>query len=352
MRILIADDDDIQLEMLSDLLGRTGDDVVLAHDGTEAIARYHSECPQMVILDWEMPGLDGLEVCRRIRADHGRGYVYVVLLTARQGHQDVIDGLSAGADDFLAKAFDVGELKVRLNAGRRILSLETRHVAIFALAKLADSRDPETGLHLERMREFSHALARGVAGRDCMRGKLPADFAEMVYLTSPLHDIGKVGIPDCVLLKPGRLTDEEFEIMKRHTTIGGDTLGAAVNQYPGIEYLRMAQDIALGHHERLDGTGYPKGLSGESIPLPARIVALADVYDALTSKRVYKSAYSHDIAKRIIMEGSGRHFDPVVVEAFSECEEEFIAIKERFAEDVNAEQSRGRASAPPAVVPD
>jgi putative two-component system response regulator len=339
VRILIADDDEIQLDLLTAHLEGDGDEIMQAHNGEEAYRLYQEWQPQMAILDWVMPGMDGVEVCRRIRRHSGMSYVYIMLVTARRDSQDVIDGLSSGADDFLPKPYDPGELKVRMNAGRRILSMETRHVAIFALAKLADSRDPETGLHLERMREFARVLAREVARQEDRRDRLPPDFVDIIYLTSPLHDIGKVGIPDCVLLKPGRLTDEEFVIMKRHTTIGGETLGAAVSAYPGIEYLRTARDIAIGHHERFDGTGYPNGLKKEEIPLAARIVALADVYDALTCKRVYKSAYTHDIAKRMIMEGSGKQFDPRVVEAFLSCEQDFVDIKERFSEEMLEEHA-------------
>jgi putative two-component system response regulator len=216
---------------------------------------------------------------------------------------------------------------MRVRTGERILSLETRDVAIFAMAKLAESRDPETGEHLERMRYYSRILAEHlVATRpDC--AELRAEFTHLVYLTSPLHDIGKVGIPDSVLLKPGRLSDREFAIMKTHTTIGAETLDAAVRQYPGVAYLHFARNIALTHHERFDGSGYPSGLAGMDIPLCGRIVALADVYDALTSKRVYKPAFAHDIAHSMILDEAGRHFDPDVVNAFAENEDKFRSVR-------------------------
>jgi putative two-component system response regulator len=157
-------------------------------------------------------------------------------------------------------------------------------------------------------------------------------FIENIFLTSPLHDIGKIGIPDSILLKPGRLDDEEFNIMKTHTLYGYKTLNTAAQRDTRADYLKMSADIALSHHEKYDGSGYPNGLQGEEIPLSARIVALADVYDALVSKRVYKNAYNHNIAKSIILEGRGRHFDPMVVDAFLECEEQFIEINQRFVE--------------------
>ena len=160
------------------------------------------------------------------------------------------------------------------------------------------------------MRSYSRVLAQHLAGEEKHRGEITPEFAHLIYLTSPLHDIGKVGIPDCALLKPGRLSDREFEIMKTHTTLGAQTLDAALRQFPEVKFLRMGRDIAATHHERYDGTGYPKGLGGENIPLCGRIVAFADVYDALTSKRVYKAAYAHDVAKPMLVEESGAHFDP------------------------------------------
>jgi putative two-component system response regulator len=212
------------------------------------------------------------------------------------------------------------------------LSLETRDVAIFATAKLAESRDPETGGHLERIRSYSTVIAQTLMQRKSFSGEVDADYVRMIYLTSPLHDIGKVGIPDSVLLKPGRLSDREFEIMKTHTTIGADTLSAAVREYPGVAYLRMARDIALTHHEQYDGSGYPQGLRTSDIPLCGRIVALADVYDALTSRRVYKDAFAHDVAQSIILGESGKHFDPEIVEAMMLNEDKFIAIRGNFVE--------------------
>lgn len=153
-----------------------------------------------------------------------------------------------------------------------------------------------------------------------------------MYLTSPLHDIGKVGIPDSVLLKPGRLNDIEFDIMKTHTTLGAQTLDAAIRQFPGAKFLEMARDIALTHHERWSGGGYPNGLRGEEIPLAGRIMAIADVYDALTSKRVYKPAFTHEVAKSMIVQDSGKHFDPSLVEAFLACEAQFIKVRECYEE--------------------
>ena len=226
----------------------------------------------------------------------------------------------------MVKPFDPPELAVRIRTAERILSLETRDITIFALAKLAESRDSDTGAHLERVRNYSRLLAQWLHDEGRFKDQVDSDFVRLIYLTSPLHDIGKVGIPDSVLLKPGPLTDSEYELMKTHARIGADTLDSALAQYPHARFLHLARDIALTHHEHYDGRGYPQGLKGHAIPLCGRIVALADVYDALTTERVYKPALPHDVARQIIVDQSGRQFDPEVVEAFMACDSHFEAI--------------------------
>jgi len=332
MRVLIVDDDDIALELLENTLTEAGHEVEIAHNGIEAFELARTGEFRMVISDWEMPEMDGLELCRRIRGRHYCGYTYVILLTSHNSKECVVRGLDAGADDFIAKPFHPAELLVRLRAGERLLSLESRNLMIFSLAKLAESRDPETGAHLERIREYCKLITLAVSRKGEFERVVDGDYVHSIYLTSPLHDIGKVGIPDSVLLKPGRLTNAEFEVMKTHTTIGAETLDAALEHQPDAEFLKMARDIALTHHERYDGSGYPQGLSGREIPLCGRIVALADVYDALRTKRVYKDAFTHDVARCIIVGGSGVHFDPAIVDTFIEHEQDFIAIHDRFAE--------------------
>src|SRR6185295_17304321 len=210
-------------------------------------------------------------------------------------------------------------------------SLITRDVTIFALAKLAESRDPDTGAHLERVRQYSRLLAEHLRHLPEFEDEVDEEFVRNIFLTSPLHDIGKVGVPDAVLLKPARLSDREFEIMKGHTIIGAETLDAVLKFSPGTEFLKMARDIALTHHEQWSGGGYPHGLKGLDIPLAGRIVALADVYDALTSKRVYKDAYPHEVARGIIVEGAGAHGDPDLVDAFFELQPQFEAVRDRHA---------------------
>lgn len=332
MRIIVADDDRFALETLADTLRADGHEVIKAHDGLEALAAVREDRSRMVISDWIMPGMDGVELCRAIRTEDLPGYVYVILLTSHHATADIVTGLTAGADDYLGKPFHPEELKARVRAADRVLSLETRDVAIFAMAKLAESRDPETGMHLERIRSYSRILTEDLARQNALGDVAAGEYVRLIHLTSPLHDIGKVGIPDSVLLKPGRLSDREFEIMKTHTTIGADTLQAAMGKFPGVRYLTMARDIALTHHERYDGTGYPHGRSGDDIPLCGRIVALADVYDALTSRRTYKDAFTHDVARTMIIDERGSHFDPLIVDAFERCEALFIETRRRFQE--------------------
>lgn len=333
MRVLIADDDEIALELLEHTLLQAGHEVVKVNNGRAALEQIRTGEFRMLISDWEMPEMDGIELCKRVRERHYGGYTYVILVTSNDGCDNVVAGLEAGADDFLSKPFQPSELCVRLRAGERLLSLESRNLMIFALAKLAESRDPETGAHLERMREYCKLIAETLSHKPEHEHIVDGEYVQSIYLTSPLHDIGKVGIPDSVLLKPGRLTPEEFDVMKTHTTIGAETLSAAMEQNPDAEFLRMARDIALTHHEKVDGSGYPNGLSQRSIPLCGRIVALADVYDALRAKRVYKEAFTHEVARSIILEGCGSHFDPAIVECFLEREAEFIDIHNCFLDD-------------------
>jgi putative two-component system response regulator len=331
MRILVVDDDDISVELITHALEQAGHEVVAARNGEKAASILFSRSFRMVITDWMMPGMNGLELCKWIRSRNFRQYVFIIMLTQRNDTADIIEGLEAGADEFLQKPIDPTELGLRVKIGERILSAEYHQVAVFALAKLAESRDPETGLHLDRIMEYSRILAVALSRHKKFAAILSCEDIENIYFTSILHDIGKVGIPDAILLKPGPLDAAEFETMKAHTIIGGKTLGQALAQYPEAPFLEVARNIAFWHHEKYDGTGYPHGLSGDDIPLCARIVALADVYDALTSKRPYKKAFSHEAAREIIVEKSGGHFDPDVVDAFKEADAAFADVSTRLA---------------------
>ncbi|MEX0725696.1 MAG: HD domain-containing phosphohydrolase [Planctomycetaceae bacterium] len=339
MDVLVIDDESISRLTIAHALRSAGYRVTESANGEDGLERIRRDNFQLVVCDWNMPGLNGLELCRAIRSHDIRHYVYILMVTSHAGSEDTLEGLSAGADDYLVKPFNPAELILRINTGRRIIRAESRDITIFALAKLAESRDPETGAHLERVRNYCRLLAESMQFRADADETIDGDFIRLIYETSPLHDIGKVAIPDSILLKPGRLTKDEFDIMKTHTLHGAQTLAAAMAQFPNADFLRMAHSIALCHHEKYDGSGYPRGLAGEEIPLCGRIVALADVYDALTSKRVYKEAMSHEKAKSIIVSDSGTHFDPQVVDAFLRMEDAFLEISRRYAEDIISEPS-------------
>jgi putative two-component system response regulator len=333
MRALIVDDDEISLEILENVLSEMGYDVVRATNGKEALAQLRKDPIHLVITDWEMPEMNGLELCRAIRGDDFEGYVFIIMLTSRDGGQQKIDGIHCGADAFLVKPLNPEELLVSLKTAERILSLETRDLAMFALAKLSESRDPETGAHIERVQSYARLLAQHLSTTDRYYDVIDTEFVRLIYQTSPLHDIGKVGIPDSVLLKPGKLDGTEMSVMRTHAELGAQTLEASLQRFPNVRFLQMARDIAMSHHEHWNGKGYPKGLVADQIPLAARIVALADVYDALTSRRVYRDALTHSQAKALIVQERGTQFDPDVIDAFLQTESRFVSIHERFKDD-------------------
>jgi putative two-component system response regulator len=332
MRALIVDDDPVALALIQNILTDAGYVVDVACNGKQGVEMLRSRGARLLITDWEMPEMNGIELCRMIRAEDFAGYVYIIMITSKDQPQQKIAGLYAGADNFIAKPVNPAELQVCLKTAERILSLETRDLAMFALAKLAESRDPETGSHIERVQSYSRLLAQHLSTTDKYRGVIDPEYVGLIYQTSPLHDIGKVGVPDPVLLKPGKLNGDEMAIMRTHTQLGAQTLEAALQRFPGARFLETARDIAATHHEKFDGSGYPRGLAGDQIPLCGRIVALADVYDALTSRRVYKRPISHEQAREIIVAESGAHFDPAIVDAFLATEEHFLAIKTRLGD--------------------
>jgi putative two-component system response regulator len=352
--ILIADDIPANRHILSQFLEEMGYSVIQASDGREALDRVMREKPDIVLLDIAMPEMDGIEVCRVIKSNPLTKIIPVVIITAHGDDEHHLKALDAGADDFLTKPYNIHFLKARLKSLLALklmndaslgyqetlkrMNLElmeklisTQDITIVALAKLAEFRDPETGEHLERMREYTRLIAHKLRELPKYHHYISDRYIENLYKSSPLHDIGKVGIRDDILLKPGRLSLDEFELMKLHTTIGGDALATAT-QFSGLDrsFLDMGKEIAYSHHEKWNGMGYPKGLHGEQIPLSARILAIADVYDALTSKRVYKEAFSHEQAHRIIVDECEAHFDPDVLNAFLALEEQFIDVRKRF----------------------
>ncbi len=329
-RILVADDDIVQRALLRMILEGEGYGITEVENGREAFEML-SEDPDLkfLITDLNMPLVDGFELIRNIRNKEVR-YTYIIVLSASDGRDSLLKALSLGADDYLQKPVHPEELMLRLKAGERLLKLESHEELIFAMAKLAEYRSPETGYHLERVLHYTRALGRDLA-RNCPELRITAQEAEEIARLSPLHDIGKVAISDSILKKTGALTKEEYELMKGHTTAGGNLI-KEIYEKTGSPYLRLAYEIVLYHHERWDGSGYPRGLAGEEIPLSARIVALADVYDAISSKRCYKAAQSHNRVRASIMEQEGEHFDPRVVAAFLRQEDMFVSIQERFQE--------------------
>ncbi|MEK6799600.1 MAG: HD domain-containing phosphohydrolase [Planctomycetota bacterium] len=350
-RILIVDNDELPREILWKLL-QPHYTLALAGSGQEAIAVMRDFAPDLVLLDLVMPDLDGYEVCRRIKQSPDGELTQVIFVSGHGETEHRLKGYEVGADDYVVKPFDGDELLAKIRVQVRLRDammgmavmkaeleihnarledlvlqrtaaiVETQDVAVFALAKLAESRDHETGEHLERIRHVCRLLAERLRADSSYAGVIDSRFVSDLHRASPLHDIGKVGIPDAILLKPGKLTDAEFRIMKTHTIIGANALESARRHAPSGTFLGMAAEIARSHHERFDGSGYPAGLRGEDIPLSARIVGLADVYDALTHQRVYKPAYPPEVAKAMIEAETGKHFDPVVARAFVDCFDE------------------------------
>jgi len=329
MSVLLVDDDPAQLLLLKMLVEQQGYGVLSATNGREALDLLLREPDiRLLVTDLDMPIMDGYELIRRLR-EHQVRYVYVIVLTSSDDKQAVVDALNLGADDFLTKPARHEELRLRIESGVRLLRLESQHELIFSMAKLAEYRSEETGFHLERVQCYSGLLARDLAEHCPAYGLTIAQAEEIVQVT-PLHDIGKVAIPDHILHKPGPLTDEEFAVMKTHAAIGGRML-LDIHDKTGSHYLKTAANIAMYHHERFNGRGYPEGLKGEAIPLCARIMALADIYDAMTSKRCYKEASSHEHVREVILRERGEHLDPEVVDAFLRQENEWLTVYERYA---------------------
>jgi cyclic di-GMP phosphodiesterase len=349
--ILVVDDDQGVRTLLARLLAKRGFACRSAADGDQALA-IASRDPglRVVLLDIGLPGQSGLEVLRQLKSLDR--WVEVVMVSG-SGELDLVRRcLREGAYDYLPKpvraeelyqtvsrALERGTLVEQNDNYRRHLEemvarqteevRKARDVALFTLAKLAESRDPDVGRHLERIAEYSRQLAR-LLRQGHYEARLAADFDEQLFRSSPLHDVGKVAIPDSILLKPGPLTADEQAVMRTHATVGGDSLRTVIREAGGSGLLEMGMAIAYQHHERWDGGGYPAGLAGEEISLAARIVALVDAYDALTSRRPYKPAFDHDTAVERIRVDRGLHFDPVIADAFLEHHRHFQQIRSCF----------------------
>ena len=330
-RVLIVEDDDYSAMAIMDVLEDANYEVTVAANGTEALeCLAEQDCP-IVVSDWNMPSMNGLDLCRAIREQDARDYTYFIMLTCRDDPQDIVDGLAAGADDFVTKPWSSKELRHRVDAGNRIVSRESYELTVVALMKVVELRSTETGAHLQRVQYYTAALAAEMSRMPQFAGELDERTISLIRQASPLHDIGKVAISDLILNKPCSLNPSEREHMHDHTTIGAETLEDALISFPrAMPFMQMACDIAQFHHEKFDGTGYPLGLAGREIPLCGRIVAVCDVYDALTSRRVYKKAYSHEIARNYITAESGRSFDPAIVRAFLNVHHCFQNIRKRL----------------------
>jgi len=351
-RILIVGDRPENVDILRRLL-RKDYEIHAAATCEETRLKITAYQPQLVLIDIAAPSMDGCVACRRIKSSPIGQLVQVILVSDKGSAAERVRGYEAMADDYLVKPFTHDELlsKVRVHvrlantqvqlmiANERLelhaMNLErlvsdrtgqlmaTQDMAVFAMAELADSRDPETGEHLQRIRYYAQAVAEELGNHGPYQHLIDEPFLKDLYRSSPLHDIGKVAVPDNILRKPGRLTPDEFEVMKKHVVVGALTLERACDFVGQGTFMDMAANIARYHHERFDGTGYCAGLRGEEIPLAARIVALVDVYDALTSRRVYKPAYEPEFAKELILREVGKQFDPVVVDAFLRRFEDF-----------------------------
>ena len=347
--ILIVDDNPENLHLLANALLSEGYLVRAAPNGEMAITMAMNETPDLVIMDINMPDMDGYQVCDHFKAQPTLKSVPIIFLSAMQDTDAKVLALNHGGVDYATKPFIFEELLARVSTHIELHQLqqdlelrnESLNQTIFAqqqeisaaqlstivaLAKLAESRDDDTGLHIDRVGSFSRRLAQAAQNHSNRNAELNDHYVEMIYHASALHDIGKVGIADAILQKPGKLNSDEFDIMKTHPTIGFLTLESIVKSYPNNQMVGMGSDIAKSHHEKWNGSGYPEGLSGEAIPLSARIVAIADVYDALRSKRPYKTPFSHQQAVDIILEGRGVHFDPELIMLFENIHHEFDQI--------------------------
>ncbi|WP_409338059.1 response regulator [Curvibacter microcysteis] len=354
--VLVVDDTADNLSLMSSLL-KDHYRVKVANQGEKALKiAAQDPPPDLILLDIMMPGLDGYEVCRRLKAEPRTRHIPVIFLTARSEVADEELGLSLGAVDYITKPISPPILLARVQThlalkatsdflrsksdylqqevALRTLEVQAiQDVTIMVMASLAETRDNDTGNHIRRTQLYVKALAVRLRHHPRFESVLTERNIELLYKSAPLHDIGKVGIPDSILLKPGKLTVEEFEVMKRHPAIGRDAIEDAERRLGiKVKFLTFSKEIAYSHQEKWDGTGYPEGLAGDAIPLSARLMAVADVYDALISKRVYKPAFTHDQACQIVVQGRGQHFDPDIVDAFIEIADDFHAIAIRYAD--------------------
>jgi putative two-component system response regulator len=351
--ILVVDDTLANLQLLASMLKKRGHKVRPVPNGKLALQAARSQPPDLILLDINMPEMDGYEVCVELKADPRLSDIPVIFISANIEVLDKVKAFSVGGVDYVTKPFYDDEVEARVEAHLKILRLrreinalnsslkdqvqaqvkeisDSQIATIIALAKLSECRDKDTGNHILRVQRYSQTLAKRLADEGVFGSLIDDSFIANIFQASALHDIGKVGIPDSILLKPGKHTPEEFETMKTHTTLGATTLASVLENYPGNAFVLMGVEVARSHHERWDGSGYPEGLSGESIPLAARIIVIPDQYDALRNNRPYKPGFDAASTYAILTEGDGRsspnHYDPRVLAAFKDIAGEFEEI--------------------------
>lgn len=321
--ILIVDDEPTNLRVLKNILHEHYR-LIFAKSGLEALKLANDQRPDLILLDIMMPDMTGLEACQNLKLSSHLAKIPVIFVTALNDETDEAHGFSVGAVDYITKPVSPAIVKARVRTHLSLVQADelraTRLQIIQRLGRAAEYKDNETGMHVMRMSHYSKVLALAYGFNEYQ--------ADMLLHAAPMHDLGKIGIADSIMLKPGKLTNEEFEVMKNHPQIGADILGEEDS-----ELICLAKTVALTHHEKWDGSGYPKGLKEEDIPIEGRIVALADVFDALTSKRPYKEAWGLEKTMTLIREQSGKHFDPRLVELFEANIDQIIDIKTRFRDD-------------------
>ena len=348
--ILVVDDQPQNIELLEAYLVHQNYEIITAASGEEALWEINGNKIDLVLLDVMMPGMDGFEVIRRVRQDDKYRLLPIILVTALREAEDRVKGIEAGCDDFISKPVDKMELLARVRSLLKVKAYndllinyqkelesdvmkrtgELKHAlekikaasldTIYRLSIASEFRDDDTGTHIKRVSLYCAVVAHRM-------GLSKSDIENILY-AAPMHDVGKIGIPDLILLKPAKLNPQEWEIMKQHTVIGAKILNGS-----DAEFIRLGETIALSHHEKWDGSGYPKGLKGKEIPIAGRITAIADVFDALTSRRPYKEAFSVEKSLNMIRDGREKFFDPDATDAFFANQDEILAIKKQYDDD-------------------
>ena len=322
--LLIVDDEPVNLRVLKRLL-ESEYQLIFAKNGEEAIKLAETRLPNLILLDVMMPGLTGFEVCRHLKQQSNTKHIPIIFVTALNDEHDEAEGFDAGAVDYITKPISPAIVKVRVKTHLSLVQadelLNSRLQVVQRLGKAAEYKDNETGMHVMRMSHFAKELALAYG--------LTAQQAEILLHAAPMHDIGKIGIADSIMLKPGKLTDEEFSTMKKHPEIGAEIIGDCGDSL----LLQVAKSVSLTHHEKWDGTGYPRGLAGEDIPIEGRICAIADVFDALTSKRPYKEAWTIDETVDFLKSQKGKHFEPKLVDLMIEILPKVLEIRAAFKDE-------------------